>query len=166
MPIFRGYQAVVARELRKFARHRNEVTQPLIFFLLVVSLFSIAVGGDERLIKQIAPATAWVAVVLAITLKLESIFSTDYADGSLEQLRLSTTPLTILVAAKLVAHWLCLTLPQVISAAAVLLIIGIPPGVCLALTGSLLLGTPALVAVGAIAASLSLGSRTGGTLIA
>ena len=157
---------VLQREIRRFLRHRNDLIQPLIFFLLVVTLLSIAFGPDESLFARIAPATAWVAVILAITLKLDALFTEDYTDGTLEQLSLSSTPLVIVIGAKLLALWLGLALPQIISAVMFLLAIGAPIKVIVTLGTSLLLGTPCLVAIGAIASALTLGTRVGGTLVA
>ena len=157
---------VLRREIRRFMRHRNDLLQPLIFFLLVVTLISLAIGPDERLFSRVAPAMAWVAVVLAITLRLDALFNEDYADGTLEQFSLGSTPLVVTVAAKLVAHWIGLALPQIISAIIFMLAVGTAPGVTLTLCGSLLLGTPTLIAIGAIANALTLGARAGGTLVA
>ena len=157
---------VLKREIRRFMRHRNDLTQPLIFFLLVVTLLSLAIGPDEHLFARVAPAAAWVAVVLAITLRLEALFNEDYSDGTLEQLSLSTTPLVAIVGAKLFAHWLGLALPQIVSALLFMFVIGAPAMVTITLGGSLLLGTPSLIAIGAIASALTLGTRSGGTLVA
>ena len=96
--------AVLRRELKRFIRRRDELLQPLVFFLLVVTLVSIAVGPDQSFFARLAPAIAWVAVILALTLKLDVLFEQDYLDGTLEQLSLSTTALPILVGMKWFAH--------------------------------------------------------------
>ena len=157
---------VFQRELRRFLRHRNDLMQPLIFFLLVVTLLSLAIGPNEALFSQLAPATAWVAVILAITLRLDALFNEDFADGTLEQLSLSSTSLTLIVGAKLCAHWIGLAVPQIVSAVLFMLAVGASATVTVTLGASLLLGTPILIAIGAIASALTLGTRSGGTLVA
>lgn len=161
-----AFTAVFNWEFRRFLRHRNDLMQPLVFFLLVVTLLSLAVGPDEVIFKRIAPSAAWVAVVLAITLRLDNLFSEDYRDGTLEQISLSNTPLALVVGAKMLAHWLGLALPQIFSALLFMFAIGTDSAVNLTLGGALFFGTPCLIAVGAIASALTLGTRGAGTLIA
>ena len=158
--------AVLRRELKRFIRRRDELLQPLVFFLLVVTLVSIAVGPDQSFFARLAPAIAWVAVILALTLKLDVLFEQDYLDGTLEQLSLSTTALPILVGMKLFAHWLVVAVPQIIAALFFLTIIGAHASVTLALGSALVLGTPTLLAIGAIASALTLGLRSSGSLVA
>ena len=158
--------AVLRRELKRFIRRRDELLQPLVFFLLVVTLVSIAVGPDQSFFARLAPAIAWVAVILALTLKLDVLFEQDYLDGTLEQLSLSTTALPILVGMKLFAHWLVVAVPQIIAALFFMTIIGADASVTLALGSALVLGTPTLLAIGAIASALTLGLRSSGSLVA
>ena len=158
--------AVLRRELKRFIRRRDELLQPLVFFLLVVTLVSIAVGPDQSFFARLAPAIAWVAVILALTLKLDVLFEQDYLDGTLEQLSLSTTALPILVGMKLFAHWLVVAVPQIIAALFFMTIIGADTSVTLALGSALVLGTPTLLAIGAIASALTLGLRSSGSLVA
>ena len=150
--------AVLRRELKRFIRRRDELLQPLVFFLLVVTLVSIAVGPDQSFFARLAPAIAWVAVILALTLKLDVLFEQDYLDGTLEQLSLSTTALPILVGMKLFAHWLVVAVPQIIAALFFMTIIGADASVTLALGSALVLGTPTLLAIGAIASSSHMSS--------
>ena len=166
MEITRALTAVMHREFKRFVRHRDELLQPLIFFLLVVTLVSIAVGPDQSIFVRLSPAIAWVAVVLALTMKLDALFALDYADGTLEQLSLSTAPLPLLISAKLFAHWIVVAMPQIISALIFLAIVGVEPAVTIILGCALALGSPALLAIGAIASALTLGARSSGTLVA
>ncbi|MGR8949976.1 MAG: heme exporter protein CcmB [Gammaproteobacteria bacterium] len=158
--------AIMAREMKRFIRHRDELIQPLVFFLLVVTLVSLAVGPDESIFRRIAPPTAWVAVILSITLKLDALFEQDFVDGTLEQMSLSSIPLPALIATKLAAHWLAVALPQILSAIFFMFITGADPAVIIILGTSLALGTPALISIGAIASALTLGARSSGTLVA
>lgn len=166
MPLIQSLSATVSREFQRFSRNRNEIVQPLVFFGLVVTLIALAIGPDNENFSTIAPAAAWIAVVLALTLNLNAIFSQDHDDGSLEQLVLSGTPLALLVSGKMFAHWIAVALPQIGSAWLFMFIVGIDAGVTYALCLSLIFGSPVLVCVGGIAAALTLGTRSSGSLVA
>jgi len=158
--------AVFRREVTRTLRRQQELVQPLIFFILVITLLGLAIGPDESVFSAIAPAGVWIAVLLATTLNLDAMFLDDYRTGVIEQLVLSTAPLPALVGAKIAAHWLTTACPQIAVALAVALVLGMDGGVAVALLATLLLGTPILSLVGAIASALTVGLRGGAMLIA
>lgn len=157
---------VFRRDLARSFRQRSQLAQPLLFFVLVVNLFPIAIGPDPALLSRLGPAIVWVAVLLASTLSLEGVFRYDYEDGSLEQLVLSRHPLPLLVGAKLLAHWLTGAAPLILLSLPVAALLGVSPPARLALLGALLLGTPVLSLVGATASALTVGLRGGALLLA
>lgn len=157
---------IVRRDLLLAMRRRADVLTILIFFVIVVSLFPLGVGPEPALLRTIAPGVIWVAALLASMLALGRVFALDYADGTLEQMLLSATPLGVIVAAKVFAHWLVTGLPLVLLAPALALQFDLPQKFIGDLVISLLLGTPALSLVGAIGAALTLGLRGGGALLA
>lgn len=166
MSFLQPLRATIKREFRRFSRNRNHVIQPLVFFGLVVTLNALAVGPNSETFGDIAPATAWIAVLLALTLNLHALFTQDYADGSLEQLLLSGKSLSLLVGGKMLVHWVAVALPQIISAGLFMYIIGTSSTVTMTLCFSLVIGTPVLVCIGSIAAALTVGTRSSGTLVA
>ena len=107
----RGFLVALARDVKLAARSRGEVIQALAFFVVVVSLFPLAIGPESALLKRIAPGVVWVAALLSVLLTLPRILANDYADGTLEQLALSVYPLPLIVAGKILAHWLMAGLP-------------------------------------------------------
>jgi len=157
---------IIRRDLLLAMRRRSDVFTVLLFFVIVVSLFPLGVGPEPALLRTIAPGVIWVAALLASMLALNRVFAQDHADGTLEQMLLSATPLGAIAAAKVFAHWLITGLPLVVLAPVLALQFDLPQQYFGDLMLSLLLGTPALSLVGAIGAALTLGLRGGGALLA
>jgi heme exporter protein B len=146
-------------------RRRAEVLTTLFFFVIVVSLFPLGIGPEMDTLRLIAPGVVWVAALLASMLALQRLFAIDYADGTLESLLLAPQPLGVLVAAKVLAHWLVSGLPLVIIAPLLGVQFDLPAEGLGILVVSLLLGTPTLSLIGGIGAALTLGLRGGGVLV-
>ena len=157
---------VLRRDLLLAFRRRSDVATTLFFFLIVSSLFPLGIGPEPAVLSGIAPGVLWVAALLAGMLSLTRLFSADFADGSLEQMLLAPQPLTLLVTAKVLAHWIVCGLPVVVLAPLIGLQYALPNEALLVLIISLLLGTPALSLIGAIGAALTLGVRGSGLLVA
>jgi len=157
---------VIRRDLLLAFRRRTDVMGTLVFFCIVGALFPLGVGPEPELLRTLAPGTLWVAALLASTLALQRLFGADHADGTLEQLLLSPEPLALIVAGKVVAHWLISGLPLVLLTPLLALQFGLDADATVALALSLLIGTPALSLVGAIGAALTLDVRGGGVLVA
>ena len=162
----RGLLVALVRDTRLAAHSKGEVVQALLFFVVVVSLFPLAIGPEAALLKRIAPGVVWVAALLSVLLTLPRIFANDYADGTLEQLALSVYPLPVIVAGKIVAHWLMTGLPLAMLSPLLGLQFGLQSGELAVLFFSLMLGTPILSMIGAIGAALTLGVRGGSILLA
>ena len=163
--MFRAFLTVLKRDLVLAMRRKSDVTSTLFFFVVVVSLFPLAIGPELDILRLIAPGIVWVAALLASMLALDHMFSVDYQDGSLEQLLLTPQPLTILVIAKVVAHWLITGLPLVLIAPLLGIQYDLSTDAISVLLVTLLVGTPALSLIGAIGAALTLGLRGGGVLV-
>ncbi|HAD47325.1 MAG: heme exporter protein CcmB [Idiomarina sp.] len=159
------WRSVLVRDLRIAARRRSDALNPLLFLLMVVTLFPLGVGPGPDILARIAPGIIWVAALLATLLGLDRLFKDDYNDGSLEQLCLLPQPLAFTLTAKVAAHWLLSGLPLVILSPVLALLLNLPLDAWWALALTLLLGTPALSALGAIGAALTLQLQRGGTLI-
>ena len=157
--------AMVLRDLLLAWRSQADVANALLFFVIVASLFPLAVGPEPALLRAIAPGVVWVAALLASMLALGRLFAADYADGTLEQLALAPQPLGILLAAKIVAHWLTSGLPLALIAPLIGVQYDLPADALLVLAAALLLGTPVLSLIGAIGAALTLGLRAGYVLV-
>lgn len=154
-----------ARDLHAALANRGEVLLVLVFFLLVTSMFPLAMAPEPELLKAIAPGVAWVCALLATLLGLARLFTADHADGTLEQMLLAPAPLSALLAGKVLAHWVTTALPLVVLSLLAGLQFGLEAEAIGVLALSLLLGTPLLTWLGSISAALTLGSRGGSTLL-
>ena len=157
--------AVLKREIALGMRQKGEVLTPLVFFMVVTSLFPLGVGAESKLLLRMAPGVLWVGALLAAMLSLQRMFATDYADGSLEQMVLSPTPLSLLVLAKALAHFVVSGLPLVAIAPVLGLQFGLDARGLGILMLTLLLGAPTLSLIGSIGAALTLGVRGAGVLL-
>jgi heme exporter protein B len=136
------------------------------FFILVASLFPLGVGAEPQLLQRIGPGVIWVCALLAAFLSLPSLFATDYADGSLEQMQLSPHPMAAWVSGKIAAHWVASGLPLTVLSPLLGLQYGLQVDTLGTLALALLLGTPTLSLLGAACTALTLGARGGGMLLA
>ncbi|WP_114662935.1 heme exporter protein CcmB [Polynucleobacter necessarius] len=157
--------AVIQRDLLLVMRRKSEVLTALFFFIVVTSLFPLGIGADAALLRKIAPGVIWVSALLATLLGLHRMFAADYADGTLEQLLLSPQPFVLLIAGKIIAHWIVCGLPLVILAPIIGIQFDLDGSAMNVLMGTLLLGTPVLSLLGSIGAALTLGVRGGSVLI-
>jgi heme exporter protein B len=155
----------IRRDLLLAARHWGQVAQPLVFFVMVVTLFPLALGPELAELRRAAAGIVWVAALLSSLLGLELLFRSDHADGTLEQMLLSGQPLAVLALAKGFAHWMTCGLPLVILSPLVATTIGVPTNALCVLVASLTLGTGILSAIGAIGSALTLGLRRGSLLL-
>ncbi|MDP2809688.1 MAG: heme exporter protein CcmB [Rhodocyclaceae bacterium] len=160
-----AFLAIIRRDLLLAMRRKSEVLTALFFFVIVSSLFPLGIGPEPALLRKIAPGVLWVAALLATLLGLSRLFEPDHRDGTLEQMALSPTPLGILVAGKIAAHWLVSGLPLVLLAPVLGIQFDLDAGALVVLIAALLLGTPLLSLIGAIGAALTLGVRGGGVLL-
>ena len=163
--LLRALRFVIQRELMIALRRSTDILTPWIFFAIVITLFPLGVGPEANMLRTIAPGIVWVAALLATMLSLSHLFNGDFEDGSLEQLALAPHPLTLLVLAKVFAHWLLSGLPLVLLSPLLALQLGLPGDATFTLITVLLLGTPILGLVGAVGAALTVGLRGGGVLV-
>ena len=159
------FRFVVYRDLLLAARRPADVLTALIFFVIVVSLFPLGVGPEPQRLREIASGVIWVAALLASMLSMPRMFAADYADGTLEQMLLSASPLGVIVVAKVFAHWLMSGLPLVLISPILAIQYGVDPVSMAFVPLTLLIGTPVLSLIGAIGAGLTLGLRGGGVLL-
>lgn len=164
--MIRVFFLLIAREARLLARRPAELANPLVFFAIVIALFPLAVGPETQLLRTLSPGLIWVAALLAVLLSLENLFRSDFEDGSLEQWVVSPHPLTVLVLAKVFAHWLFSGLALVLLSPVLAVMLGLPTDRIPVLLASLMLGTPILSLLGAVGAALTVGLKRGGILLA
>jgi len=159
------FASLVMRDLRLAARSGGSAALALAFFALVATLVPLGVGADLRLLARIAGGVLWVGAVLAALLSLDRLYQGDFDDGSLDLIALSPLSLEQVALGKLLAHWFSTGLPLTLLSPLLALLFGLPVPGTWALFLSLLIGTPAVSAVGAIGASLTLSLKRGGLIL-
>jgi heme exporter protein B len=156
---------LLRRDLTLAVRNRAEFANPILFFVLVITLFPLAIGPVPELLARIAPGIIWVAALLAAMLSLDSIFRSDFDDGSLEQLLMSAHPMPVLVLAKVCAHWLVTGVPLLLISPVLAEMLGMPQAAQGTLFLTILIGTPILSLVGSIGVALTVGLPKGGIIL-
>jgi heme exporter protein B len=156
---------VSQRDLRLAFRKPSQLIQPLLFFMIVATLFPLTLTPELSRLRDAAPGVLWVGALLSSLLALEFLFRDDAMDGTLEQFALSGQSLTWMLFAKTCTHWLLTGLPLSVAAPIAALALGVSADAIGAVVASLLLGSFAMSLVGAISAGLTLGARRGGVLL-
>jgi len=160
-----GFAAALGREIRLAIREPGEATAAVMFFVLATVLFPFGVGPEANLLARIAAGVLWVAALLAAMLSLERLFLGDYEDGSLEVLALAPLPLSLIVGAKMLAHWLTTGIPLIVATPLMAVLLDLDASGYLVLVAAMTLGTPTIGLIGGVGAALTLGARRGGVLL-
>ena len=155
--IFDSLSIILKRDLMIAFRRSSTYITPLIFFLIVVTFFPLALGPQESLLSSLAPGVIWIAALLASLLAVETIFSEDFRDGTLDDFFISLEPSFILVFAKVTIHWLITGLPILVASSIAAIILYLPLDSFIPMLLSLLLGTSFMSLLGALGAALALG---------
>ena len=159
------FSAILFRDMRLATRAGGSAALALAFFAAVATLVPLGVGSDLRLLSRIAGGVLWIAAVLAALLSLDRLFQSDFEDGSLDLIMLSPLSLESMSFAKIAAHWLTTGLPLTLLSPLLGVLFGLPPTGYGPLILSLAIGTPAVSAIGAIGAALTLSIRRGGLIL-
>jgi len=163
--VWDAFGLVLRRELRLSFRRPDQLIQPLVFFLIVTTLFPLGLSVRLALLRDMAPGVLWVGALLSSLLSLDALFKSDAEDGTLEQLVLSGQGLYVIVLAKTLAHWLVSGAALVLMSPIVGMALAIPSEAFVVMTASLGLGTLTLSWLGAIGAGLTVGLKRGNVLL-
>lgn len=163
---FALFRVVFQRDLQVGLRRWTDASNSALFFILVVTLFPLAVSPKADVLRMLAPGVIWIAALLATLLSLHLLFRADLEDGTLEQLLTLPYPLGWMLLAKTLAHWVMTGVPVIIMAPVLAITYHLPASAVGILTLSLLLGTPTLSLLGSIGAALTSGLRGAGVLLA
>ncbi|MFN6969552.1 MAG: heme exporter protein CcmB [Rheinheimera sp.] len=160
------FKAAFVREWRLLARQKADWLNPLMFFLIVLTLFPLGIGAKPNLLAEIAPGIIWIAALLSVLLGAERLFKDDYRQGVLEQLVAAEQPMLAYVLAKIVSSWCSTALPLLLMSPLIALLLGLDSAAWLAVFLTLLLGTPLLNLLASLGAALTLSADKGGILLA
>jgi heme exporter protein B len=158
--------ALLRRDIRIALRVGGGALIGVLFFLTVVVLMPFAIGPDLALLKKLGPAILWLGALLASLLTLDRLFMADHDDGSLDLILMARAPLELACASKAFAHWLAAGVPLIVATPVLALLLNLDGAATLAVTATLLAGTPALTFTGMIGAALAVSLQRGGLLLA
>ncbi len=158
--------ALLRRELLLAWRRRGDIAMPVLYALIVTTLFPFALGPDEALLARVAGGVVLVTVLLSMLLAFDALFRPDLEDGSLEQLMLAPQPLALMLAVKILAHWLSTALPLIVIAPILASMLHLPAHANGVLVLALLVATPLLSLLGSVLVALTAGTRRSGMLLA
>lgn len=158
--------ALVRRDLLLIWRRRGDALNPVLFALMVVVLFPLALGPEPNQLARIASGIVFVAILLAGLLALDTLFRSDHEDGTLEQLVVSPHPLPLLVLCRIGVHWLTTALPLILVTPWLAEMLFLPHEALGVLIAAIALATPLLSLLGVICVALTVGMRRSGMLLA
>ncbi|CAM5187997.1 heme exporter protein CcmB [Alishewanella longhuensis] len=154
------------RELRLLARQKSDWLNPVLFFVIVLTLFPLGVGPEPNMLRIIAPGIVWIAALLSVLLAAERLFKDDYRNGVIEQLVAARHTLLAFVLAKIASNWLSTGLPLILLAPVVALLFNMELPALQAMTLTLILGTPVLSLLSVLGAAITVSADKGGILLA
>ncbi|MCF6301105.1 MAG: heme exporter protein CcmB [Proteobacteria bacterium] len=157
--------ALVKRDVLIAWRKKSQIYQPLVFQLLIVTLFPLGLGAGAQTLQIISPAVVWILALLGSLITLEQIFKDDYDDGSINLYVLSGLYLPKAVLAKALAHWTVTGIPVILFSPVIAVLLHLPSHSYGVLMLSLLLGTPIFSLLGAVGSALIMNLRNGGVLL-
>ena len=160
-----AFLTLIGRDLRLSIRQRADTVMVGGFFAITVILFPFGIGPEPGVLERVGPGILWVTALLAALLSLDHLFSDDEQDGALDLLLTAPVSPSVVVAAKIIAHWLSTGLPLIVLAPLLGVTLQMPSSSTLPMMMALLLGTPTLSLIGAIGAALTLGARRRGVLM-
>lgn len=160
------YHGIFKRDMHIAFKQKAELIQPLMFLTMVVTLFPLGVSPSPDTLQRIGPGVIWIAAILSSLMAMERLFRDDFQDGSMEQYILSGMALPAISAVKVAAHWLVSFVPLLLLSPLLAMFLNLTFDMYVALLLTLLLGTPLLSLIGAIAVGLTAGLQKGGVLLA
>lgn len=160
-----GFWLIVRRDLTLAMRQGGDALMAVMFFVIAVTLFPFGIGPETQILSRISAGVVWVVALLATLLSLERLFQADFEDGCLELLAITPLPLEAIVMAKCIANWLLTSVPLLVAAPILALMLHLESEGLLVFIAAMALGTPTLNLVGAVGAALTVGARRGGVLL-
>lgn len=160
------FRVICVRDLKVALRRWGDIASPVVFYVMVTTLFPLALAPEPEVLQNLGPAVLWIAALLATLLSLNALFRSDVDDGSMEQLAVGPHSLAMIMLGKTFAQWLLSGLPLVLLAPLLAITYHLPADGVRALCVTLLLGTPTLSLLGSIGAALTAGVRQSGGLLA
>lgn len=159
------FAAVLVRDLKLAIRQGGGIGTALGFFLTVIVLLPLGLGPDQLLLARIAPAALWIGLLLSVLLSAESLYQSDFDDGSLEVMSMADAPLEAIALAKAAGHWLTSALPLAVAAPLLGVLLNLDTALMAPLALAMLLGSTGLSLLASLGAAITVGLRQAGLLV-
>ncbi len=159
------FWALLKRDVLVAWRRKSNIYQPLVFQLLIVTMFPLGLGAGSQTLAKIAPAVVWILALMSTLITLENIFKDDFRDGSLDIYILSGMSLSSAALSKAAAHWLTTGVPIILFAPVIGVLMHLPSQSYTNLILSLALATPIFSLLGTVGSALIMNIKNGGMLL-
>lgn len=146
-------------EFRLHLRHASRNAGLILFFLLIIVLLPFAIGPEPDLLRRLAPGLIWLAALLMSLLALDDLFIADARDGTLDLMQLSTLPLPLIIAGKMLAQIAIILLAILVMLPPAAFMLGMEWTILPVLAGTFILGLPVLFLLGGVMGAITVGLR-------
>ena len=158
--------AFFRRECLLVMRRRNDLMEPLVFYLLGLFLLQMASAQSPDAFASILPGCLWVLGLLAASHSFTIGWRDEQSQGELAELIRSEAPLALLALVRILVGWFTTGVPLALIALAASLAFGLAPSEALRIGLALLLGMALVCLIGNLVASLAIGPGRSSLLIA
>tara|TARA_B100001057_G_scaffold52813_1_gene47004 strand:- start:250 stop:909 length:660 start_codon:yes stop_codon:yes gene_type:complete len=148
------------KEFLVYSRKSASFVSPIVFFLISISLYPIAISSDPEVLSNLAPGLIWITVLLSTLISFQNIFTEDFEDGSIEILLSTNVNLSMIVLVKVLVNWIFSCLPIIFLSIFSIFLLYLPQEGIQSVILSLLVGTPTICLFGALSGALSLGKNS------
>lgn len=160
----KAFLAIISKDITLAFRNGGSTLTLLTFFISIGVIMPIAIGPNKQLLGELSPSIIWIAALLSTLLGLDRLFVADHEDGTLRGLQHANVSFVAIALAKLIAHWLITALPLILATPILAVMLFMDMQTFIAILISLLLGTPALISLGAIGAAIAVTLKRGGII--
>ena len=137
---------------------------PLVFFLLVATLFPFAIGPYPAVLGRVGGGALWTAALLAALLPVDRLIAPDRDAGILDQYAVRGISEELVAVAKIGAHWIGFGPPLMLAALPASALLGMDMDSLIRLEAGLVLGSLGLAALAVTVSALVAGLQSGGAL--
>ena len=156
---------MIGRELRRLRLQGTSLFASFSFFALALFCVALALGPDEKILRRSAPALLWILAILTTLFSTPLLLKNEAEAGLLDEIILHSSHPSFYLLAKMGAEILLLGLPLIILGALSSPLFMLSQEEVIILSLTLLVGFPALSALGILGGLLTLNTQNGGLLI-
>jgi len=156
---------IISYDLKVLFRRKGAITNMVAFFVIISSLFPLALGPESETLKSVGIGVVWICALLSSTISLARVFEEDFESGILEQLYLQPIIPQIIYISKALSHWISSGLPIVVISPFILLMFDIEKEIIISSSLALALGSLIISFIGTMGAAVIIGIKRGAGLL-